>query len=195
MFYSNCISGTMQAKLEELALNPSDTRNNLDPELDIARLMASEGVKLFQATHYGKKEVSPALKLQAQFNLRDAIGFVAEIAVKNARIRQIKTDTIAATDLDYFVRQISRIIEQRVLPLTDEETVSALLEEVDLIYVPTSTPQETGQQEAAKIREFLSATRAATAPKLIENETVIPEEELNAKTNGNGRMNGNGLYK
>ena len=123
-YYSKNSGPLLKEKLLELS---ADGRMSLTEEVDIARVTVLEYLASYEATVLDpNNKASAKLKTLAATGLRQAIDHVADIVSKAARVQDLVGGSISIEQLDYFVVQIVKVLNDKLPTIMRDDVIKAV---------------------------------------------------------------------
>lgn len=123
----------LQDALREFSDTESE-RMSLSAEIDLARLLTTQAVKLFDQAHYGDKkdEIKEELKIASRAALMDNLKHVMDLVDRAAKVMVLTRGMYTPQQVQQTMTMVTRIIERYV---TDPEKLKAICKELDEIRI------------------------------------------------------------
>ena len=148
--YSRHAGTLLRERLQELAKLSPEERHSLSEEIDLARALAVKSLKMYEAVHSSSK-ATPDMKILVGNQLQKALDFVSRVAVAASKVRAVSQSTVDVEQLDYIVRQVTRIIEEEIADY-DREMADRVVNRLRDIKLPdrhggtAMSPEELAQE-------------------------------------------------
>lgn len=163
-FYDSALGPTLREKLRQMSEEPPDDRLSLLEESDLARLTAIRSLRIFEATCVDPEtadRASDELKGAATAAARGAIEYVCDTVMKAAKVRALNESTYDVEQLDYFVGQVGRIVNDEVGSLPGgPDLVAAVTKRLRAIKLPgrdrAKMTTDDARERAERIRDQLA---------------------------------------
>jgi len=163
LWYSKHAGASLRERLAEMRNAPPEDRISLDAEIDLARVLAEESVKIFDKvciegdTGTMKGHERALMQAKATGACREALAFVASVVDKAAKVRASSDYTVDVEHIDYIIHQVQMIIERFVIPLKNGkdlcDKIAVAMKDIKL--PDTQHSPQSAEERAAAVRVAL----------------------------------------
>lgn len=173
-WYSKRAGTEVTKALADMAKGGPDERHSIAEEIDLARLAATDAVKLFGAivlTPHPKadegQDYSSELKAKAADMMLQKLERVSELVLKSSKIRVMHEGTVNAEGIAYIAAQVSTIMRNRLDGIVAPSVMEAIIDDIKAIKLPE-------KRSLDKVTEGASAI--VDAVKEIQRQKMATDE-------------------
>lgn len=143
--YASQVSTALGEKLAKMAEEPDDERLSLAEEVDVARVLTSRALKIYDLAINGRgadgQEASEEIRQAAAQGLNQALEATSRLVERFAKVNTLTSGFITAKQIGFLVAQFNKIIADEIQDEEVRNRIAAKIREIDIPDDPNLDPR------------------------------------------------------